>query len=102
MQIKSVYLTFEKTGLYMDIIVTSVGCRQLYKNKVETWSSHCPLERQMPRDVERTVLVSMETGTEERTTLKHCRADVDTYEGRVADDKGCTSNQFNKRCLGQA
>lgn len=50
-----------------------VGQRQSYKNKVETRSSHCPLERQMPGDVEHTVSVSMET--EEGTTLKHCRAD---------------------------
>lgn len=42
-------------------MIAPVGHKQSYKNKVETKSSHCPLERQMPGDVERTVSVSMET-----------------------------------------
>lgn len=52
-------------------MIEAVGHRQSYNNKVETYSSHCPLERQMPGDVEHTVSVSMETeGTEERDHIK--------------------------------
>lgn len=42
-------------------MIAVTGRRQSYKNEVETLSSRCPLERQMPGDVERTVSVSMET-----------------------------------------
>lgn len=51
-------------------MIEVTGRRQSYKNEVETLSSRCPLERQMPGDVELTVSVSMETGRDHIKTLQ--------------------------------
>lgn len=42
-------------------MIKPFGQRLSSKNKVETKSSHCPLEKQLPRVVKHTVSVSMET-----------------------------------------
>ena len=60
---------FEKVH-YEDIMTEAVGQRQSYNNKVETYSSHCPLERQMPGDVEHTVSIHGNRGTEERDHIE--------------------------------